>query len=626
MAGPARGLMAVIRRLSGPAPDPESDAALLARYAGARDGDAFSAIVRRHGPMVRTVCRRELGHWADADDAFQATFFVLARDAGKVRGESLAGWLYRVAHRAARKQAGRIHRHPAVELGPDDAMTPITPSRSAETHEARAAVGEELAALPDKFRSVLVLCSLEGRTNGEAAVVLGCPVGTVDSRLSTAKAKLKDRLIRRGLAPAVAAGGVASLADPLARAGSTALEPLFETTIPAALRYAATAGSLTDPISTLADGVTMTMNTKLKLIVAAGLATGLVGTTSAGIYFAGGGGSQTKPDARTKADPVKPQPKGESGGLDAGLPAVSADPPSTGTTATTTGVLGKSAGFEEPIDGIPLADLFERLSKLHGVTFRAEQAWFKQQGIPDVYEQKVSIRVTRGLTVQDILEEVAAGLTIDGGDGFPRKVGFRVKGNQVIFGPAFVPASVPGSFRTGDTQLVVPQGEVQKMLYGPTVSLAVKDKTLREIVDLLREQTGANIVLDARQMENLDAKLTLTLNDTKLFSVLKVAGHMCDLAPAVVDNVFYLTDPGQAEKLQKETERNLFGEPPLPPVAIPPGFVTDGVNLYLNPGGLKPAEGLGGGLGGAGVSGFVPATPTPIKPVPVKPEPKDKKQ
>ena len=142
--------------------------------------------------------------------------------------------------------------------------------------------------------------------------------------------------------------------------------------------------------------------------------------------------------------------------------------------------------------------------------------------------------------------------------------------------------------------------EIQKMLYGPTVSLAVKDKTLKEIVDQLREQTGANIVLDGREATNADNKLTLTLNDTKLFTVLKVAGHMCDLAPAVVDNVFYLTDPMKAEKLQRETEKNLFGEPLAPPTAIPPGYVTDGVNLYLRPGDLKPAEGLGG-LGGPGV-------------------------
>jgi hypothetical protein len=107
--------------------------------------------------------------------------------------------------------------------------------------------------------------------------------------------------------------------------------------------------------------------------------------------------------------------------------------------------------------------------------------------------------------------------------------------------------------------------------------------------------------------------------------VLKVAGHMCDLAPAVVDNVFYLTDPMKAEKLQRETEKNLFGEPPIPPTAIPPGYVTDGINLYLRPGDLKPAEGLGGiGLGGPG--GFVPAAPTPIKPEAPKPDPKKDKK
>ncbi len=306
MAGPARGLMAVVRRLTGPAPDPDSDAALLARYVAARDGEAFASLVRRHGPMVRAVCRRELGPTADADDAFQATFFVLARDAEKVHGESLAGWLYRVAHRASRKLTGRLHRHTTEALGPDDAMTPITPAALAETREARTAVGEELAALPDKFRAVLVLCSLEGRTNVEAAAALGCPVGTVDSRLSAAKAKLKDRLVRRGLAPTVATAAVAGLADPLARAGQASLDLLYETTVSAALGYADAAGTLTDPISTLADGVTHIMNAKLKLLVAGCMAAGILGTAGAGLYYAGDGGQQNKPTAKAPTNPAKP--------------------------------------------------------------------------------------------------------------------------------------------------------------------------------------------------------------------------------------------------------------------------------------------------------------------------------
>lgn len=611
MAGPARGLLAAVRRLTGPAPDPDSDAALLARYVADRNGDAFAALVRRHGPMVRAVCRRELGPSADADDAFQATFFVLARDARKVRGESLAGWLYRVAHRVSRKLIGRLHRHPTAALGPDDAMTPTTPSDAAETREARTAVGDELAALPDKFRAVLVLCSLEGRTNAEAAAVLGCPVGTVDSRLSAAKAKLKDRLVRRGLAPTVATAAVTGLADPLARAGSVGLEFLYETTVSAALDYAA-AGNLTDPISTLADGVTHVMNAKLKLLVAAGLAAGILGTTGAGLYYAGDGGSQKNPDAKVPADPPKNQPPSKAAVVTVSVNGESRQKAQTpGTTAETTAILSLDAGFKDPID-MTLVDLFDYLSQRYGTTFRAEQAWFKQQGI-EIYEQKVSIRITRGLSVQDILNEVAVGLSIEAG-----KVGFHVKGNQIILGPAFVPASIPGSFRTGETVQTISISDIQKMLYGPTVSIAVKDKSLTEIVDLLCEQTGANIVLHCPEDQIADPRLTLTLNDVKLFTVLKVVGNMCDLAPAVVDNVFYLTDPAKAEKLQRETEKNLFGEPPA---SVPAGYVTDGVNLYLRPANLKPVEGIGGGMGR-----FVPAKPEPSKPEPPKPTPKEKKQ
>ncbi len=238
--------------------------------------------------------------------------------------------------------------------------------------------------------------------------------------------------------------------------------------------------------------------------------------------------------------------------------------------------------------------------------------------------------------MQDILEEVAAGLSVEAVEGNSRKVGFRVKGNQIILGAGFIPPTTPGSYKNGDVYMPVPHSEVHKMLYGPTVSLAVKDKTLTEIVDLLREQTGANIVLDHRFVQlNPDDKLTLTLNDAKLFTVLKVAGHMCDLAPAVVDNVFYLTDPAKAAKLQAETEKNLFGELPAPPVAIPAGYVTDGVNLYLRPANLTPAGGhgfggstdIGGGVGGSpGIGGFVPAKPEPAKPEAPKADPGVKKQ
>jgi HlyD family secretion protein len=239
-----RGLLrAALTRLA-PDPPADSDAELLGRYVAARDQDAFAAIVRRHGPMVHAVCRRRLGPGPDADDAFQVAFLVLARDAAKVaRRESLPGWLYRVAYLVALKLAGRNARREADPLMDHDAADPADPRDEAAAKELKAALDHELAALPDRLRAVVVLCGLEERTNAEAAKLLGCPVGTVDSRLAAARKALKARLARRGLA---LTGGVTL--EMLLRPGpAVALADLIDRTARAAVAYAAAGGAAADP-------------------------------------------------------------------------------------------------------------------------------------------------------------------------------------------------------------------------------------------------------------------------------------------------------------------------------------------------------------------------------------------
>ena len=180
--------------------------ALLDRFAGSRDEAAFAALVAHHGPMVRATCRRILVDGADADDAFQATFLVLARRAGTIHdGDRLAPWLHSVARRAAVRVRSRTKRRREVEeagagsgvVGLDDG--PITDDL---THaELRAVLDEELDRLPAKYREPLVLCYLEGLTHDEAARQLAWPVGTVRSRLAGGRDRLRARLSRRGFAP-----------------------------------------------------------------------------------------------------------------------------------------------------------------------------------------------------------------------------------------------------------------------------------------------------------------------------------------------------------------------------------------------------------------------------------------
>jgi RNA polymerase sigma factor (sigma-70 family) len=193
------------------------DEKLLYRFQGDRDEAAFAALVHRHGPMVLGVCRRVLHNCHDAEDAFQATFLVLARKAGSVTNPALLfHWLHSVAWRTAMEAKTRRARRRTAEW-----QTPGPVGEGPPDHllwaEIRQVLDEEIGKLPARFRLPFVLCYLEGKTNEEAAAVLGCPKGTVVSRLSRAKERLRQRLSRRGLG-LTATGLAALLADQSASA------------------------------------------------------------------------------------------------------------------------------------------------------------------------------------------------------------------------------------------------------------------------------------------------------------------------------------------------------------------------------------------------------------------------
>ncbi len=179
-----------------------TDAELLARYADGRDEAAFAELVRRNGPAVLRACRSVLGRGPGADDAFQATFLLLARRAGGLtRPGSLAGWLHaaavRVARTARRAEARRRRR--------ERRAPPPEPADDRTWREVREVFEAELAALPERYRTPLVLCYLQGLTQAEAARRAGCPVGALRGRLERGKARLRERLVRHGLPVAVPA-------------------------------------------------------------------------------------------------------------------------------------------------------------------------------------------------------------------------------------------------------------------------------------------------------------------------------------------------------------------------------------------------------------------------------------
>jgi RNA polymerase sigma factor (sigma-70 family) len=204
---------------------PPTDGDLLARFVTGRDEAAFAELVGRHGPAVLAVCRRVTTHAHDAEDAFQATFLVLARKAHRVRpGEPLAAWLYGVAVRAARKAAIRAWRRRDRETLV--AAVPDGPARAAEPFDpdvARAVV-EEVDQLSARYRAAVVLCELEGRPRAQAARELGIAEGTLSSRLAAARKTLAARLSARGLGPAALAV-LAPAAVPPGLAAATAALP-----------------------------------------------------------------------------------------------------------------------------------------------------------------------------------------------------------------------------------------------------------------------------------------------------------------------------------------------------------------------------------------------------------------
>ncbi len=271
-----------------------TDADLVRRFATERDGDAFAELVQRHGALVWGVCRRRLNR-TDAEDAFQATFLVFARNAASIRKpESLGAWLHGVAYRVAQRM--RL----SGESLSTDPVSPVPSCLEALTvQEFLAALDDELAALPDKYRGPLVLCFLQERTQDDAAKRLGVSLSTLKRRLEAGRELLRERLTRRGveLPAALLAAGLGGGAVPTA---------LAEGVVRAAIGGGA---DVSATVLTITEGVMRAMwETKLRAwIVGLLMATTVAGGTG---YFAysgqaqsGAGKQPTTPAPAKKVDP-----------------------------------------------------------------------------------------------------------------------------------------------------------------------------------------------------------------------------------------------------------------------------------------------------------------------------------
>jgi RNA polymerase sigma factor (sigma-70 family) len=311
-----------MRRLAGAPALPSSDDQLLDRFARQGDGEAFAALVGRHGPMVLRVCRRVLRNQHAADDAFQATFLVLARKASAVsHGDRLAGWLhgvaYRVASRARQEEAVR-RRHEAgaaVRLSPD--AEAVVAAR-----ELSAVLDDELQHLPEHFRSPLVLCYLEGLTRDEAAQRMGLSLRTLHRRLERARRLLRARLGRRGVS--LSAGLLAAILAGAARA-----------TLPAHLASAARAvvvGTVSPAAAALAGATLRAMGSLAPKLTALALLCGLLVLGAGAVALVGGQtaappGEVAPPVARAEVSAVPAPPRDPAADpLPGGAPAPGSTP------------------------------------------------------------------------------------------------------------------------------------------------------------------------------------------------------------------------------------------------------------------------------------------------------------
>jgi RNA polymerase sigma factor (sigma-70 family) len=264
----------------------DGDEQLLHAFTSRRDDSAFAALVRRHGPMVLHVCCRVLGHEEGAEDAFQATFLVLAQRAATLRNKRmLASFLHGIAYRTAMKakqSAARRRKHEGARRGLTQPRSPIDPTDELSWREARTLLDEEIARLPEKYRVVFVLFYLEDLSREETARRLGLKDFTEANRLAEARKRLGQRLARRGVELTAVLAATAVATPP---ASAVPVE-LMAGTIRAALAMTMgenLAGIVSASVAELVEGMTAAMiANKVKIATVVLLAVSLLTVATSG--------------------------------------------------------------------------------------------------------------------------------------------------------------------------------------------------------------------------------------------------------------------------------------------------------------------------------------------------------
>jgi RNA polymerase sigma factor (sigma-70 family) len=556
-----------VRRLLGARPETaHTDRELLRRFARQRDETAFATLVDRHGPMVLSVCRRVLDDAHDADDAFQATFLVLARRAASPGWEdSIGNWLYGVAHRTALKARARGLRRQAHETqgadmeprGGDDRRlscpAETDPQVEAARREFRSVLDEELARLPDKYRAPLVLCYLEGKTNEEAARELGWPAGSMSRHLTRGRDLLRERLTSRGVA-----FSTGLFTTVLAESAAPASVPAGLAVAAVRLAAVGASGQAGAPeLVTLAEGVLKAMFLhKLKMAAAILVAVVGLGLGAGSVWH-----QLQAADAKAAEKPNKPKPEEKKETAD---PAPKA-PEVKGLTPAALAReyrrrLAQQVNLPNGIPAnTPLKEALELLSEKCDVTLIIDSKAFEGIGVQKVEEQNVTLPKIAGVSLNTVLRLLLGQVRGDKHYGT-----FRIRGDYIEVTTTYdVAVQVLGpEAAQADENQTLP--ELLRSESFHVTSVDIRKQPLQDALRKLADEESVNIVLDPRVGDKAKTEVSATMDDVLVGTALRLLADMADLKVVTVNNVYYVTTKPNAEAMEAEQAKRRPRAPAKP--------------------------------------------------------------
>jgi RNA polymerase sigma factor (sigma-70 family) len=538
-------LMSYLRRMPPAAAAPEQEDSLLLTWFSQGDDGAFATLVKRYGPLVWGVCSRILLQVQDAEDAFQATFFVLARKASSLRGtRPLGPWLHCVASRIAVKARARAARRSAREATTAATTEPAVEAPDGMAHELRTVLDEEVGRLPEKYRLPVVLCYLEGLTNEEAARRLACPHGTILSRLARAREQLRGRLLRRGFGFPAAVVAVALGQASVRAVPGAVLDKLLSARL--VLQSGLSASAIT-----LAEGVLSEMFLSRLKIAGLALLALVLAASGAGLFASRPASparaSAPSPPPRLRerrvavaADekPAKKDKPEEKAVKPVGKPAQAKVLDSAAISAKLNSLFDFQ-GYDDP--KTTLIEALDVLGDLHSLQFDVNELAFKAENVNEPSRIEIAnptaVPRMKG-TLRRVLKKILARVPVPSGATYLiRKDHIEITTEDAVRRELHLPVPKRDENSLPLERLTLVWQDFKKVPL---------DRALAD----LAEDTNCNVVIDARVEEKTTVKVTARLANVPLDTAVAVLADMAGLEVVRMDNVLYVTSPESAAKLR----------------------------------------------------------------------------